>query len=353
MKRLCLWFDEREKVSVREESLDPPGPGEVLVESLVSAISPGTEMLFYRGELESGVAVDSSLEGYGGRFAYPLRYGYASVGRIVRAGKGVEEGLVGRLAFAFVPHASAFTAAVEKVVLVPEGIEPESAAFLAASEIAVTLVLDARPLLGERASLFGLGIMGLMTAGLLSRFPLARLTAYDLHRLRREAAVPLGVDTVDPRERPPGRGTEDFVIELTGSPHAFRDALGACGYAGRLVAGSWYGTKGARDSRAPVLEAFDTDFHRNRVRIVSSQVSTIDPSLSGRWTKERRFNAAWEAIRSIGPSRWITHRVPFGSAADAYRLIADSPERTIQVMLVHETGPAARVSARETGRPVP
>jgi threonine dehydrogenase-like Zn-dependent dehydrogenase len=66
-------------------------------------------------------------------------------------------------------------------------------------------------------------------------------------------------------------------------------------------------------------------------------VSTIDPSLTGRWNKERRLASAWEAIRWIRPGRLITHRVPFSRAADAYKLIAESPAQTIQVMLVHES----------------
>jgi threonine dehydrogenase-like Zn-dependent dehydrogenase len=76
-------------------------------------------------------------------------------------------------------------------------------------------------------------------------------------------------------------------------------------------------------------------FHRNRVRIVSSQVSTIDPALSSRWNKERRLGAAWDALRVLRPSRLITHRVPFDQAGEAYRLIALTPGETIQVMLVH------------------
>ena len=146
-----------------------------------------------------------------------------------------------------------------------------------------------------------------------------------------------GREGVDPRESPTPKGTEELVVELSGSPPAFPLALSACRFSGRLVVGSWYG---ARESAA-----FDTAFHRSRIRILSSQVSTIDPSLTGRWTRARRSEAAWEAIGFARPSRWITHRVPFESAGDAYRLIAGSPERTIQVMLVHGnagTPPPAR-----------
>jgi 2-desacetyl-2-hydroxyethyl bacteriochlorophyllide A dehydrogenase len=329
LKRQCLWFEGGSRVSVREEAMPQPGAGEILVQSLLSAISPGTEMLFYRGQLGEGAAVDTVLEGYRAGLSYPLRYGYASVGRVIGAGPGVDPAAEGRLVFAFVPHASLSCIRAELAAAVPEGITAEDAAFLANAETAVNLVLDSHPLLGERVSVFGLGIIGLLTAGLLAGFPLDRLTGWDLHPLRREAAAALGVTAADPAADPPPPGTEDLAVEVSGSAEGFRLALSSCGFAGRVVIGSWYGT-------ASRQHAFDTQFHRNRVRIVASQVSTIDPALSGRWTRERRLEAAWQAIRTLRPSRLVTHRIPFSQAADAYRLIAETPQETIQVMLIHE-----------------
>jgi 2-desacetyl-2-hydroxyethyl bacteriochlorophyllide A dehydrogenase len=331
MKRQSLWFEGRERVSLREETLDPPAASEVLVETQVSAISPGTEMLFYRGELEEGTEIDAVLEGYRRRLEYPLPYGYASVGRVAQAGPGVDPALVGRLVFVFMPHATAFCLPAARVIPVPEGVSAEDAAFLAAAETAVNLVLDAAPLLGERASVFGLGVIGLLTSGLLSRFPLAALTGWDLHSRRRDAAALFGVAASDPAASPPAGGTEDFAIELSGSAEGFRSALASCRFSGRLVVGSWYGMS----ARRKAIDSFDTLFHRNRVHIVSSQVSTIDPALSARWSRERRLDAAWEALRMLRPSRLVTHRVPFGKAGEAYRLIAGTPGETIQVMLVH------------------
>jgi 2-desacetyl-2-hydroxyethyl bacteriochlorophyllide A dehydrogenase len=331
VRRQSLWFEGRQRVSMRDEPLQPPGTGEVHVESIVSAISPGTEMLFYRGDLEEGAEVDVTLEGYRRPLSYPLPYGYASVGRITRAGPGTDGALVGRLAFAFVPHATAFRIRVEGLQLVPSGIEPEDAAFLATAETSVNLVLDSSPLLGEQASVFGLGVIGLFTAGLLSQFPLARLTGWDLHPLRREAAARFGARVADPMASPPPVGTEDLAVEVSGTAEGFRLALGACRFSGRLIVGSWYGA----GSRRRAVDAFDTAFHRNRVRIIPSQVSSIDPALSARWTRERRLETAWEAIRVLRPSRLITHRIPFARAGEAYRLIADAPGTTIQVILSH------------------
>ncbi len=341
MKVLGLWFEGSERVALREAEINGPGPGEVLVRSVVSAISAGTEMLFYRGALENGIEIDSSLPGYRRALSWPLRYGYATVGTVEAVGSGGDPGLEGASVFAFVPHASAFTAAAADVIPVPGGIEPEDAVLFASAETAANLVLDAAPLLGERVSVFGLGAIGLLTTGLLARFPLASVTGWDPIALRREAAEALGARARDPREAPPEPGTEDAAVEVSGTAEGFRQAVTACGFDARLIGASWDGAA----ARSRSLEAFDTAFHRKRLRIIGSQVSTLAPGLSGRWTRERRRAAAWDAIRLLRPSRLITHRIPFGRAAEAYGLIAAHPERCIQLILSHgrgESPPPAR-----------
>ncbi len=119
----------------------------------------------------------------------------------------------------------------------------------------------------------------------------------------------------------------DLAFELSGTPSALDMALAVTGFDGRIVVGSWYGTKRA-----------DLDlgggFHRSRIRFIGSQVSTIAPELAGRWTKVRRFGLAWEMIRRINPSRFITHSFPLEKAADAYRLLDERPGETIQVVLL-------------------
>jgi 2-desacetyl-2-hydroxyethyl bacteriochlorophyllide A dehydrogenase len=341
MKSQSLWFEGKEKVVIREEDLVDPGPGEVQVQTIASAISSGTELLFYRGELPDGVAVDTTLEGYPPVLSYPIRYGYACAGLILRAGRGVDSRLEGRLVFAFAPHASSFVAAADRVVPAPEGIAAEDAAFLATMETAVTLVLDGAPRLGDRVSIFGVGMVGLATTALLARFPLSRLSAYDLFALRRNAAASLGALAADPRLEPPARMTEDIVFELSGSPGTLGSAISACAYSGLVVVGSWYGAAPppggeAAGDRAPMDSlAVNTAFHRNRIRLVTSQVSTIDPSLSGRWSRQRRFEVAWEAIRAVVPSRWVTHRIPLVRAAEAYALLLRSPQETIQILLTY------------------
>ena len=216
---------------------------------------------------------------------------------------------------------------------------PETACFLPNMETAVNLVQDTAPLLGERVLVFGQGIVGLLTTALLAEFPLDSLVTCDCYPLRRETSLSLGVSAAfDPnasdfREHvrkllPSGA---DLSLELSGAPAALDDAIALTGFSGRVVIGSWYGKKRA---------ALDLggDFHRSRIKLIASQVSTIAPELQGRWDKARRFEVAWEALRRIQPQKWITHRFLLEQAREAYCLLDENPQETIQVILIHNNG---------------
>jgi 2-desacetyl-2-hydroxyethyl bacteriochlorophyllide A dehydrogenase len=331
-----LYFTAPRSIEIRQETLPEPGPGEVLVQTLVSAISPGTESLIYQGLFPDDLAVDESIAALEGRFAYPLKYGYSAVGRVSGLGPEVEPDWLGQLALAFNPHESHFIAPVESLIPLPEGFRPETAVFLPNMETAVNLVMDGRPLIGERVVVLGQGIVGLLTTALLAQFPLERLVSLDRYDLRRRAALALGVGaSLDPGDPgTPGRlqellsGGADLCYELSGSPKALDQAIALTGFDGRVIIGSWYGRKRA-----------DLDlggrFHRSRIRLISSQVSSLASELSGRWNKQRRFEVAWESLRRVQPERWITQRFTLAEAAQAYQLIAEHPEQTIQVVLTY------------------
>jgi len=329
-----LYFTAPRQVEIRESSLPPLAPGHMLVETICSAISPGTEMLVYRGEFPK--SLNDSNDAFSSDLSYPVSYGYACVGRVAKISKDMRHRWLGRLVFAFQPHRSHFIAKPDELLPVPEGMAPETACFLPNMETAVNLVQDAAPLLGERALVFGQGIVGLLATSLLREFPLASLLTCDRYPLRREASQSLGVTAaLDPvmdgfrehvRELLPSGA--DLSLELSGSPTALDEAITLTGFGGRIVIGSWYGEKKAS------LELGGA-FHRSRIQLISSQVSTIAPGLRGRWDKARRFGVAWEALERIRPEIWITHRFPLDHAVEAYRLLDENPQETIQVIFQH------------------
>ena len=326
-------------MELREESLPAVGADEVLVETICSAISAGTEMLIYRGEFPH---LHDSHDNFSSDLNYPLAYGYACVGVVRETGEQVDRSWRDRIVFAFQPHTSHFISNPNYLLPVPNNLSHEIACFLPNMETAVNLIQDAAPILGERALVLGQGVVGLLVASLLKEFPLESLVTSDCYELRRKASLNIGLnDSFDPEfisnknnssiatMRQSGYSQNfDLTFELSGSPSALNDAIAFTTFGGRIVIGSWYGEKRAEIDLGGA-------FHRSRIKLISSQVSTIAPELSGRWDKPRRFGVAWEALKRIQPQKWITHRFPIEDASKAYELLDKNPQETIQVMVTY------------------
>jgi len=335
MERTSLYFTAPRAVERRPTSVDPD-PGEVVVETRVSGISAGTELLVYRGEAPTDVPADATLDALNGDLTYPTRYGYAAVGDVVATGGRVADDWLDRTVFGFNPHETRFAAAPDALVPIPEDVSPAAMTMAPSVETATSLVLDGRPRVGERVVVFGAGVVGLCTVARLAEFPLDRLVAVDPIDARRERARDLGADAaVDPEEVASvveewsDPGGADLVFELSGQPEALDAAVDAAGYDSRVVVGSWYGDK-------PATLDLGTDFHRDRVSVESSQVSTLDPETRGRWSKARRMDAALACLADLDAESLVTHRVPFGEAAEAYRLLDECADDPLQVLLTYE-----------------
>jgi len=328
--RKTLYFTAPKQVEIREETLPAPGADEVLVGTICSAVSAGTEMLIYNARFPRDLETDSVIQNLRGCFEYPLAYGYACVGKVLEVGMAIDPEWKNKLVFSFQPHTTHFISKPDSLFPIPQPLSPESACFFANTETAVNLVQDAAPILGERVMVFGQGVIGLLTAALLKEFPLKSLFTADCYELRRKMSDEIGVTkSFDPSPLNFQETKFDLTFELSGRPETLNDAVAVTGYSGRVVIGSWYGEK-----HAPIH--LGGDFHRSRIKLISSQVSTIAPELSGRWDKRRRFDVVWQALQRIRPEKWITHRFSLDQAAEAYRLLDENPQDAIQVILEYK-----------------
>ncbi len=296
----------------------------------MSGISGGTEMLAYRGELDPEVAVDETIGALGGTFRYPFRYGYSCVGVVEKSRAGLEKGT---LVFAFHPHQDRFVANAADVV--PLGsADPRRATMFPLVETALQITLDAAAVFRDPVVLFGLGAVGTLTALLLQRAG-ARVLAVDTQPWRRESAGGLGIDAVSPELLPDALESDGrsagvpLVIEVSGNPDALRTALGLLSHEGVALVASWYG---AKDVSLPL----GGDFHRRRLTIRSTQVSTIPARLSDRWTAERRRDAVVGLLDELPLAALATHTFPFDRAADAYAAIDAGLDGLIHAALGYE-----------------
>jgi 2-desacetyl-2-hydroxyethyl bacteriochlorophyllide A dehydrogenase len=333
-----VWFPGPRQVELRRESLPPLGEADARVRALVSGLSHGTEMLVYRGQVPADLGLD--LPTLRGSFDFPIKYGYASVGRVVEVGPAVENLAVGDLVFALHPHQSEYVVPASLPVRLASGTQPERAVFLANLETAVNVTLDAAPRLGERVLVFGQGVVGLLVARLLRQAGAGLVVTVDPVERRRvlsttfaAADCVLAADDDVPRrmrELTDGLGA-DLVVEASGNPAALATAIDSVAFGGTIVVCSWYGTK-------PASIPLGGAFHRRRLRLVSSQVGAIDAALQPRWTHRRRLAVAQSFLRlqlDLDLSQLISHRVPLECAADAYRLVDAQPEQTVQVVLTY------------------
>ncbi len=337
MQRHALFFTAPYQLELRQEPLPPLPDDGLLVETVLSAISPGTEMLLYRGQMPPDLMADATITSLG-EGGYPQKYGYAAVGRVMEIGPSVDKSWRDRLVFAFQPHQSHFMARSDEVLPLPDGMLPETAVFLPNMETAVSFIMDAQPGIGEQVAVFGQGIVGLLTTSLLAQLPLACLLTLDGYPLRRDWSQKLGASaSFDPAapdladqiraalphaNHHPGL---DFAFELSGNPAALDSAIGAMGFNGRILIGSWYGSERAN------LD-LGGHFHRSQIQLISSQVSHLAPRWQGRWSKARRLAVAWEMLAKVQPQQLITHRFPLAQAANAYELIDLRPETAVQVV---------------------
>jgi 2-desacetyl-2-hydroxyethyl bacteriochlorophyllide A dehydrogenase len=331
----AVWFTALRTAELRPETVPPPGPGEVRVRSLVSAMSHGTEMLVYRGEVPPDLPLD--LPTLAGDFTFPIKHGYATVGRVMES--GTEHLSSGDLVFVHHPHQEVFTVPEDLPVPLPDGTDPATGVFFANLETALNVVHDTPLRLGETALVFGQGVVGLLITQLLKRAGAHRVLVVEPVNRRRKLALEVGADAAfepgedllgEILEATGGRGA-DVAVEASSSGTALQAAVDAVAAEGTVVVASWYGTK-------PVTLSLGGHFHRGRVRVRSSQVGRVNPELGPRWDRDRRTEATLDLLARLRLKELVSHRTPFGDAPRAYRLVDEDPGATVQVILLHGEG---------------
>ena len=326
-------------VEVHDVEVGAPAPGEVLVATLFSGISAGTEMNVYRGTAPQWSLHRDPATGLFSRtdepdWSYPFVYGYANVGRIVAVGEGVTSRSVGDVVFSYSPHQSVVVVAADSTVVIPEEVEPKHAVLNANLNTALNGVLDSRPSLGDAVVVSGLGVIGLLVTQLVRKAGAGLVVGVDSLESRRAMAWRFGADAViDPREGVAekvralthNRGA-DIVIEVSGAPPALNEAIRTAGFAGRVVAISWY--RGTFESLSLAGE-----FHHNRPRIISSQVGSMSPDLGPLWDVARRQEVVTRLLSQLDLAPLFTHEFPIERAAEAYATVDASPEGLVQCVL--------------------
>jgi hypothetical protein len=294
----ALWHSGPGQAEIRPEALAPPGAGEVRVRALFGAISRGTEALVLAGRVPSSEFERMRAPFMAGHFPFPVKYGYATVGRI----EGGAEALRGRTVFTLHPHQNLFNIPESAAMVLPENLPPQRAVLAANMETALNAVWDAAPGPADRIAIVGAGVVGALVAYLCGRLPGADVTLVDINPARAELARALGVGFAEPGT---AKGDCDLVVHASGHAAGLGTALALAGEEATVLEMSWYGD-------AAVTAAFGGAFHSRRLRLVSSQVGKIAPSHRPRWTHHRRLAAALALLTDVRLDALLAPAVAFG-----------------------------------------
>jgi 2-desacetyl-2-hydroxyethyl bacteriochlorophyllide A dehydrogenase len=269
----AFWLREPGAGEIRTVALPAPGPGDVLVRTLYSGISRGTETLVFRGEVPPGQYAEMRAPFQQGEFPGPVQYGYLSVG-VVEQGPAQ---LVGRTVFCLYPHQSAYVVPAAAVLPVPEQVPPSRAVLAGTVETAVNALWDANPMLGDRITVIGAGMVGCCVARLAARFPATDVELVDIEPARAEVAAALGVRFALPADASPDR---DLVVHTSASAAGLQRSLELLADEGSVTELSWYGDR-------TVELSLGGAFHSRRLAVRASQVGTVSPARRRRSPTDR------------------------------------------------------------------
>jgi threonine dehydrogenase-like Zn-dependent dehydrogenase len=311
----AFWVAAPGRGEIRAEPLAPAASGEVLVRTLYSGISRGTESLVFRGRVPPSEFDRMRAPFQGGRFPAPVKYGYASVGE-------VEEGppdLKGRFVFTLHPHQTRYVVPATAVHLLPVGTPPGRAVLAANLETAINGVWDARPLVGDRVSIVGAGAVGCMVAWLVARIPGCEAELVDMNPAKAAVARALGVRFAVPDR---ATGEADVVFHASGAPAGLALALQVAAFEATVAELSWYG-----DQDVPV--GLGRAFHARRLTITSSQVGNVATAQRARWDTRRRMQLALRLLEAPALDAVITGESDFEELPEVMERLSTSPGETL------------------------
>jgi threonine dehydrogenase-like Zn-dependent dehydrogenase len=294
----AFWLREPGCGEIRPVTLPEPGHDDVLVRTVRSGVSRGTETLVFRGGVPPDQYTAMRAPFQEGDFPGPVKYGYLNVGAVEH---GPPE-LRGRTVFCLYPHQTAYVVPAAAVSVVPDGVPPARAVLAGTVETAVNALWDAAPLLGDRVAVVGAGMVGCCVARLLSRFPAVQVTLVDVDAGRADVAAALGVGFALPPDA--ARGC-DLVVHTSATSAGLQRSLDLLAPEGTVIDLSWYGDTEVRLSLGGA-------FHSSRLGIRASQVGTVSPRRGAGRSAGDRLALALDLLRDPAFDALITGQSRFG-----------------------------------------
>ncbi|MBB4934655.1 threonine dehydrogenase-like Zn-dependent dehydrogenase [Lipingzhangella halophila] len=305
----AFWLRSPGEGEIRPVALPPPGAGDVVVRTLYSAVSRGSESLVFSGrvpESQYGVMRAPFQEG---DFPAPVKYGYLNVGV-------VEEGppeVAGRTVFCLYPHQTRYVVPAGAVTPVPDAVPPARAVLAGTVETAVNALWDAAPLVGDRVAVVGAGMVGCCVARLLAGFPGVRVQLVDTDPARSSVAADLGAAFATPEG---AEGECDLVVHASATADGLTRSLELLAPEGTVIELSWYG-----DQRVSV--PLGESFHSRRLTVRGSQVGSVPPLRRAHRSLADRLSLALDLLADPAFDALVTGEYPFEELPRLLPRVAD------------------------------
>lgn len=293
----ALWYVAPGVAELRACSEREPDPDEVLVRTLYSGLSRGTERLVFHGRVPKSEWERMRAPAQAGDFPFPVKYGYAAVGEVEAGPKA----LLKRRVFALHPHQDRFVTLADEVVAIPEDVPPRRAVLTANLETALNILWDGNAAPGDRIVVIGGGVIGLLVAALASRLPGAEVTVVDVDAARADVTKRLGVSFAAPGSAP---READLVIHASATSAGLALALECAGEEATVVEASWHGDDACEVSLGGA-------FHSRRLKLISSQVGNVPCARRPRWTRRRRLETAVRLLADERLDALLGEEIPF------------------------------------------
>jgi threonine dehydrogenase-like Zn-dependent dehydrogenase len=312
---LAFWAIAPGRGELRRETLPEPGRGEVLIETRASGISRGTETTVFQGRVPDSQHRVMRAPHQAGEFAFPVKYGYSSVGVVVA---GVDDWR-GRRVFCLHPHQDRYVVPRRAVISVPASVSDERAVLAANMETVVNGLWDAAPRLGDRVAVVGAGVIGALAAALAARIPGTAVQLIDVDPDKAEIAAALGVAFAPPKVATP---RADLVIHASGTAEGLASALDLAAFEATVIELSWYGNR-----KVPV--ALGEGFHSRRLSLVSSQVGAVATAQRARWDRGRRLALALDLLADPRFDVLLEPPVPFVRLPEVMATLTAQPSKVM------------------------
>ena len=322
----AFWVTEPGRGQIRPVTLPDPGPDDVLVRTLRTGVSRGTETLVFGGHVPESQHATMRAPFQEGDFPGPVKYGYLNVGVVERG----PESLSGRTVFCLFPHQTAYVVPAAAVTVVPDGVPAARAVLAGTVETAVNALWDARPLIGDRVAVVGAGMVGCCVARLLAAMPGVSVTLVDVDESRSSVATALGAAFALPAE---ATGGLDLVVHTSGTSAGLQTSLDLLAPDGEVVELSWYGD-------AAVSVSLGGSFHSRRLAVRASQVGEVAAARRGRRTHAERLALALDLLRDPAFDVLLTGESRFEDLPDLMAELAEGATRTLCRSIIYPDGAA-------------